>query len=80
MNLFKNVPVVEILTVIAIVAIVFILVVGTVIDTRPTQDQYNAWCKLHHRSDITFEEWKVLKQGNWLDTYSPQPCTPLEQP
>ena len=30
------------------------------------QKQYSAWCKLTSREDISFEEWKTLKQGGLL--------------
>lgn len=38
--------------------------------------QYQAWTKLYHREDLTFEEWNTLRIGNFLDDYhsdSPNP-------
>ena len=28
--------------------------------------QYNAWCKLYQRNDITFEEWNLLRKNYML--------------
>jgi len=28
--------------------------------------QYNAWCKLYKRTDITFEEWNLLRKNYML--------------
>ena len=28
--------------------------------------QYNAWCKLYRRNDITFEEWNLLRKNYML--------------
>lgn len=33
------------------------------------QQQYQAWTKLYHREDLTFEEWNTLRIGNFLDDY-----------
>jgi len=33
------------------------------------QQQYQAWTKLYHREDLTFEEWNTLRMGNFLDDY-----------
>lgn len=32
--------------------------------------QYSAWCKLHQRTDISFEEWRVLRNAFMLPEQS----------
>ncbi len=29
--------------------------------------EYAAWCKLENRTDLTYEEWYVLRQSNLLN-------------
>jgi hypothetical protein len=30
------------------------------------RDAYDAWCKLEHRTDITYEEWRLLRNRDLL--------------
>jgi len=32
----------------------------------PNHDAYEAWCKLEHRTDITYEEWRLLRNRDLL--------------
>jgi hypothetical protein len=43
------------------------------------KQQYQAWVNLHHRQDLTFEEWNALRAGRFLDDYRCS-CGQLEKP
>lgn len=50
-------------------AIAFVCVEGERVGKRlARQDQqtYSAWCKLTHRTDITYSEWVLLKRQGLL--------------
>lgn len=32
------------------------------------QAAYSAWCKLQHRTDISYEEWTVMRETKTLPT------------
>lgn len=38
-------------------------------------EAWRGWCKLHHRSDITLEEWCALKGANLLPESNREPVS-----
>lgn len=63
-------PIVELMAASAVVVVLLTIVTcGVVIDRIKKADEpsaFSAWCKLHQRTDITFEEWKVLRRNYLL--------------
>lgn len=39
---------------------------------RMAHDQYDAWCKIERREDITFDQWKTLRDAGLLGTAQPR--------
>lgn len=39
----------------------------TAVQRRYSPEAYSAWCKLYHRNDFTYEEWKCMRKSGLLD-------------
>lgn len=70
MKFLKEITAVE-WGIIAVILMLLVAMAVPVIDkvsNRPIRDQqaYAAWCQLNRRTDISFEQWQLLRRENLL--------------
>lgn len=64
---FTLVEIMIIVTIIGLLAAMIIPACGYVRGSEGRESaEYSAWCKLNRRTDISFEEWRVLRNSSML--------------
>ena len=65
---FPDVSALEVIILLVIVAILVSIIIATVKECSPENQRelYNAWCSANPEVNISFDEWKALREHNML--------------
>jgi prepilin-type N-terminal cleavage/methylation domain-containing protein len=76
----KGFSLIEVIVLLVIVALMSLLAFAISADSqqRYSHEAYSSWCKLHQRTDFTYEEWKKARKDGLLD--APKDSTPVIMP
>lgn len=58
---------VAIITVIVLCLVVLFWSTCSTVKKQYSHETYVSWCKLHQRTDFTYEEWKEMRRAGLLD-------------